>query len=406
MLLALAWRNLWRQKTRTFLSVASIAFTGALLLFMFSMQLGTYETMKNNTLRLFDGFAQIQPPGYSDDPDVSNFLTAPDAIVARLLQVPGVEAAAPRATSFVILANEDISYGAAIVGVDPATEPKITTVQSSIAEGRYLRPGDDDAIIVGATLARNLGVGLGDRVTMLGSGADRSIAADSLRIVGLFKTGISDVDRQFAQMPISRFRDTFAMPDGANMIAIGGARLADVNRVLPQLRAIAGDHGLVLRDWAQLQPALRQAITLDMSTAGAIYFSLVVVVVFITLNTLYMSVFERTREFGMLLAIGMKPGALGRMMWIELILLALIGAGAGIVLGSAVTYWFQGYGIPIAGAEELAAQFGLPSRIYPALSWFTALAGPLALVFSVTLGGLVPFFRILRLRPVSAMGAT
>ena len=405
MLFSLAWRNLWRQKTRTFLSIASISFTGALLLFMLSLQLGSYETMKTNTLKIFDGFAQIQPPGYKDDPDVSDFIPDPATVLSAIEQAPGVTAAAPRATSFVILANGEISYGAAILGVDPVKEPKITTVHSSISEGRYLKGGDDAAIIVGETLARNLGLDIGDRVTLLGSAADRSIAADSLEVVGIFRTGIGDVDRQFAQMPISRFRDTFAMPGGANMIAITGNRLSDVNRALPKLRKTAASAGLVVRNWAELQPALRQAITLDMSSSVAIYVSLMVVAVFITLNTLYMSVFERTREFGVLLAIGMKPGALGRMMWIELILLAVIGGVVAILIGGTATYYYQLHGIPLPGMEGLMAQFGMPSRIYPSLTIVSALAPPLAIIVSVSLGGILPFQHIRRLEPVTAMGA-
>ena len=178
-----------------------------------------------------------------------------------------------------------------------------------------------------------------------------------------------------------------------------------MNRARPQLRRLAAEHGLVLRDWAALQPALKQAITLDFSTSLTIYVSLVIVVVFIILNTLYMSVLERTREFGVLLAIGMRPGAIGRMLWLELILLAVLGCGIGIGLGSALVLFFQSYGIPVSGAAEIMEMFGLPARLYPSLSAVSAVAGPLAVVLSVALGGVLPFARILRLRPVAAMGA-
>ncbi len=405
MLFSLAWRNLWRQKTRTILSMLSMGFASALLVFMLSLQLGTYDTMKNNTLRVFDGFAQIQPKGYAKDPEISNFIPDASTLIAGIEGIRGISAATARGSSFAILANGDTSYGAAIIGVDPTTEPQVSTMGAAISKGRYLTTTDQDAIVMGEALARNLGVKLGDRVTLLGSAADRSIAADSLKLVGVFRTGIGQLDRQIAQMPLARFQDTFAMPGGANMIVVSGRSLPDVNRALPQLRTLAGDKNLVVRNWADLQPALQQAITLDLSTSATIYISLVVVVVFIILNTLLMSVLERTREFGVLLAIGMKPGPLGRMMWIELILLALLGSVAGIVVGGAVALWYQVHGIPLASLEGLLAQFGLPARIFPTLSLTSALVGPSAIVAGVALGGIVPYLRIRRLEPVAAMGA-
>jgi putative ABC transport system permease protein len=405
MLLSLAWRNLWRQKTRTILSMLSMGFASALLVFMLSLQLGTYATMKNNVLRVFDGFAQIQPQGYADDPEITKTIPDASTLIAGLEQIDGVSAASARGSSFAILANGDTSYGAAIIGVDPKTEPQVSTLGASITQGRYLSAADSDAIVMGDALARNLGVKLGQRVTLLGSAADRSIAADSLKLVGLFHSGIGQLDRQIAQMPLARFQDTFAMPGGANIIALVGPNLSAVNHALPDLRALAQDKNLVVRSWGDLQPGLQQAITLDISSASTIYVSLVVVVVFIILNTLLMSVLERTREFGVLLAIGMKPGPLGRMMWIELILLAVLGSVAGIVVGGSVAFWFQLHGIPLASLEGVMAQFGLPGAIYPALSPLSVLVGPSAIVLGVAVGGIVPYLRIRRLEPVAAMGA-
>ncbi len=408
MLFSLAWRNLWRQKTRTYLSMASMGFASALLVFMLSMQVGTYETMKTNTLKIFDGFAQVQQPGYSDDPELSNFIENSAGLTEKFSAVDGITAVSRRATGFVILANGETSYGAAVVGVDPEHEPKVSTLSSTVTTGRYLQADDAGTVVLGATLARNLGLEIGDHVTLLGSGADRSIAADSLQLVGVFETGMPQLDRQIAQMPLARFQDTFAMPGGAHNIALTGKTLNIVNRALDDVRLIAAQDGLVVRDWAELQPAIKQAIVLDASTSGAIYISLVIVVVFIILNTLFMSVLERTREFGVLLALGMKPGQIGRMMWIELVMLAVLGCAVGIIVGGAVSYYFQVYGLAIPNMEDMEdmmAQFGLPSRIHPAVTLFSALAGPLAIVAGVAIGGIVPYRRIKGLEPVSAMGS-
>lgn len=405
MIFALAWRNLWRQPVRTALSVFSIAFASALLVFALSFQLGVYDTMKANALRLFDGFAQLQPEGYADDPDIRKTLSDPFALASQAAAVSGVEAAAPRATSYVILANGERSFGAAIVGVDPEREPQVSTLASTVRDGRYFAPADTDSIVLGDALARNLQLSLGDHVTLLGSGLDGSIAADVLTLVGIFHSGISEIDRQIAQMPLKRFQETFAMGDTANVVVLSGKRLADVDNALPALGRLASERGIAARDWGELQPALKQAITLDFTTALLWYASMVVVVVFIILNTLLMSVFERTREFGMLLAVGMRSDLIGRMLWLELVLYALIGNVVGILIGGAAALYFQFHGITFSGLEGIFAEFGLPSQLFPALSFESVLAGPVIIVLSIAVMGYYPYRRVKGLEPVAAMGA-
>ena len=271
--------------------------------------------------------------------------------------------------------------------------------------GRYLRADDTAAIVLGDALARNLKLGLGDDVTILGSAVDGTVAADSLTIVGIFHTGIADLDRQTAEMPLARFQETFALGDQANVVALAGPSLGDVDAALPRLRDLAAARGLTVQDWGELQPALKQGITLDFSTSMLWYVSLVVVVVFIILNTLLMSVLERTREFGMLLAVGMRPRRIGRMLWLELVFLALLGNAIGIAVGGGAALWFQAHGVALGGLEGLMAQWGLPGRLYPSLTLVSALAGPGVIVFSVALAGVIPYRRILRLEPVAAMGS-
>lgn len=388
---------------RTALSLISMAFAATFLVFMLSFQLGVYDTMKGNALRIFDGFAQIQPKGYENDPDLKKLIADPDKVMAEALQVRGVTGAAVRATTYVILANGERSYGAAIVGVDPKAEAKVSSLSGTVHEGRYLAPADSGTIVLGDALARNLKFKLGDQVTVLGEAADGTVAADSLKLVGIFHTGMADIDRQIAEMPLSRFQQTFALGNAANVIALVGPTLDAIDTALPRLSQVTGGEGLSVVDWGRLQPALKQGITLDFSTSMLWYVSLVVVVVFIILNTLLMSVLERTREFGMLLAIGMQPPKIGLMLWIELVLLAVIGNGIGIAIGGGVAYWYQLHGIVFSGMEGLLSQFGLSGKLYPSVSLVSTLAGPLIIIVSVAIAGIIPFRRILRLEPVAAM---
>jgi ABC-type lipoprotein release transport system permease subunit len=404
-LFGLAWRNLWRRPQRTVLSLASIAIVSGLLVFVLSFQDGAYSQMKETTLRIFDGYAQLQPPGYADDPTLERTIASPQRLVREARSIDGVSAAAARVNGFAILANGSRSYAAAVVGVDPEAEARISTIASRITAGRYLTVADTDSAVIGDILARNLALGVGEKVTVLGSGLDGSVAADALTVAGIYHSGIPDLDRSILEMPLERAQATFNMQGAANTIVVGGPSLAAVDRAIPSLNALARKAGVTARDWQALEPTLRQTIDLKYATSMVFYASLVLVVAFIILNTLLMSVLERTREFGMLLALGMRSGQIGAMVWLELLILALAGCAIGVSVGAAVTLWLRHTGIVYPIDPKLLAQFGLPQRLVPTLSWFSALTGPGTLIAVVLVGGLAPYVRVRRLTPAIAMRA-
>ena len=406
MLAGLAWRNLWRQPRRTLLNVFSIAFAAVVMVFLLSFQLSTYATMKENVLRILDGFAQIQPHNYLDKPDLKKIITRPAALLAKAEAIPGIDAAAPRAMSFVILSGGHKSIGAAVVGVDPVREPRVSNLDRTIKQGRYLQANDDAAIVLGAALARDLGVAVGDKLTLLGEARDGSIAADVLKVIGIFATGTPEIDRQYAQMPLRRFQTTFALGAAVNVIVLAGPTLSGVSHALPALRRTLAPSRLAVQPWQALQPGLAAAINLDLSTSLLWYASLVIVVVFIILNTLLMSVLERTHEFGVLLAIGMRPAKLGGMIWLELALLALFGLGIGMAIGCAITLVLGHYGMAMPGAEAIFAQWGLPGKLFPRVSLVSLSTGPVVMAVAILAAGIFPYRRVRRLEPVPAMRAT
>ena len=304
-----------------------------------------------------------------------------------------------------IVSHGPRNYGAAAIGVAPVTEAKVSVLARTIAKGRYMTPQDRDAVVVGQALARNLKLSVGDKLTMLGGAYDGSIAADVLTVVGIFDSGAPELDRQVVQMPLKRFQEDFALGGRANLIALSGRRLAEFQTGLPDLHRIAQEAGLVLRGWTELQPAVYQHILLDVGFSSLLYASLIAVVVFIILNTILMSVLERTREFGMLLALGMRPAQIGRMVWLEILFLTGIGVAGGIAVGTAVTYWVSREGIVFSGFETLMRQWNMPSTFYPELNLISVLTGPLVIAGAIAVAGLVPYVHVRRLNPVTAMRA-
>jgi ABC-type lipoprotein release transport system permease subunit len=402
MLAALAWRNLWRRPQRTLLTLASITLVTALLVFVLSFQQGVYGAMKEATLRFFDGYAQLQPHGWADDPSLDRAIERPAVLVHEAESLPGVGVATERVNTFAILAHGPRSYGAAVVGVDPAQESRVSSLSSLIHAGRFLRPGDSDAAILGDTLARNLDLKVGDEVTVLGEGRDGSVAADVLHVVGLYHTGVPDLDRSIMEMPLARAEETFGMQGAVTTIALSGPSLAAVNGAVPALRALGRRTGVAVRDWAALEPAVHETIDLKYAASMLFYVTLVVVTAFILLNTLLMSVLERTREFAVLLALGMRPGQIGAMVWLELLGLALLGCLIGLVVGGSLVLWLEAVGIVFPVDPKLLAQYGIPSRLYPTLTLTSATFGPLALIAAVTVGGVAPYLRVMGLLPAMA----
>lgn len=402
MIRSLAWRNIWRQPRRTILTVLGIALPVTFLVFNLSLRTATNVAMQTNSLRTFDGFAQVQPKGYLKDPDFRKVIPQPEKLATELRGIDGISAAAPRLTTFAVLAHGPRSYGASVIGVDPARERAVSTLAVAVHAGRFLKASDSDAAVIGDGLARNLKLAVGDHVTLLGTAYDGSTAADVLRIVGIFHSGADSFDRETLEMPLARAQDTFGYGDRASTIAIAGPTLAGVESALPAAAQLAARHGVVVENWQALEPSLYDSFVFDSIVSTMVYSAIVVIVVFIILNTLLMSVLERTREFGVILALGMRPQLVGLVVWLELLLLTLVGIAFGIAIGGGLIFWLSHQGIALPGGEKMLAQLGLPQRLYPALTLPSLFAAPGAILLAVCVTGLVPYLHVQRLQAASA----
>jgi len=402
--LRLAWRNLWRQPRRTWLTTGAMVFSNTLLVFMISLQFGMYELMIDNTLQVFTGHMQVQAPGYKEDQKMRQTVPRIVPLADSLRDRFGLDTIAARGWAFGLASSDERSYGIGIFGVEPDYEPRVSSVPGLVREGRYLEEADATGIVIGSVLARNLRVGIGDELTLLGSGKDGSFAAAVVHVVGIFESGIADIDRNFAQMPLRLFQDMFYMDGDGHQVVVSAATLEAAELLLPEVAAALPDGaGLVVHDWDALQPGLRQAIQADMSSAFFMYGILVILVAFSVLNTQLMSVLERTHEFGIVMSLGLRPGRLGRLVMLETAMMGLMGLLIGAITGTLFTTWFTVNGLSIPGMEEMAAMFNLPARIYPEVTFATAVAGPLIVYGFTLLAALYPALRLHRLHPVEAM---
>jgi ABC-type lipoprotein release transport system permease subunit len=239
---------------------------------------------------------------------------------------------------------------------------------------------------------------------LLGSGYDGSFAAGVVEVVGVFDSGSADMDRGFAEVPLGYFQATFAMGDRGNSVAVAIDDLARVPEAVAAAREVAAARGqLAVLDWNALHPGLRQAIQTDLSSGWFMYGVLIVLVAFSVLNTQLMSVMERTREFGMIGALGVRPRRLASLVMLETGLMALIGLALGLLLGWLVALYFNVHGFSYPGMEEVAERFNLPGEMHPSLTVGALLLGPSVVFAFCLLAAAYPALRLFRLRPVQAM---
>ena len=404
--LRMAWRNLWRHSRRTWLTGTAMIFSNVLLVFMISLQFGSYDMMINNTLQAFSGHIQVQHPGYNENPKIRDSVPAVLALEEELAQTLPDARMAARAAGFALASSERRSFGIQVIGVQPALEPGVSTIPGLVSEGRFLNDMMAPEIVIGAVMARNLRVSIGDELTLLGSGRDGSFAAGVVSVVGIFETGSSDMDRSFAEVPLGYFQETFFMGDHGHSVVIAVDNLDQVATGVTRVRSALGERdGLAVLDWDALQPGLKQAIQADLSSAWFMYGVLIILVAFSVLNTQLMSVLERTREFGVITALGIKPGKLAFLVMLETALMALIGLAIGLFLGWLVALYFNTVGFSYPGMEEMADRFNLPGKIYPSVTPFSMVLGPLVVFVFCLLASIYPALRLFRLQPVEAMRA-
>ena len=406
----MAWRNVWRNPRRSVLTMLAIAFASLLLVFMLSWQFGSYDTMINSAVTIHTGHLQVQAKGYNDTGDIRLVVPNPAAIAGILEKTRGIAAYTFRADAFSLVTSKERTYGAMVIGIDPAREAGVSTFKELIRQGSYLSAGDIDQALVGELLAKNLQVGLGDELVVLGQGRDGSIAATVAKVKGIFSSGQEDFDRSTIHIPLTYFQDVYTMHGAVHEVVALCESLGDV----PEMkRAVAAgirnlskdDHQLVVLDWMELIPGLIEGIKMDLVSGFIFYIILIVVVAFSILNTFLMAIFERTREYGVLLAVGITPWRLTKLILIESSSITVVGVVMGIIAGSLITWYFQVHGIIISGASEVLRQYGLPERMFPQLSVLSVTIGPALVLVITLLTALYPALKVRRLRPVEALAS-
>ena len=398
---AIAWRNLWRNARRTWLTAGGIAFAIWMLTFAYALQKGAFDVMTDNGARLWIGHAQVQHPDFESEPVLENLIADVPRLRGAIEALDGVVAAAPRTEAAALVSAGERSFGAAVIGVEAAVESRWSGLAEAVSAGRYLQgPGE---AFVGAAMARNLGIGPGDELVLLGTAKEGGVAAAVAQVAGVFSTGSAALDRSLALIPIADFRAAWNLAeDEAHRLVIV---VDDVGEALDVAAAASGLAApFTVLDWQALMPEIEQFIELKLVGLYFFFVIIAIIVTFSVINAFLMTLFERTAEFGMLKAIGMRPrGILGQLQF-EALLLWALGVLLGVGLSLALVLWLEAAGMAMP-MDPNAVMPGLkmPDRIHPSMGWGAAWASCLTMLAGTQAALLVPAVRLRRLNCVEAL---
>ncbi len=401
LILTVALRNLLGHLPRTLLTVGAIAVGLASLIFLWSFNDGLHRNMLGNFQRAIVGSLQIHQQGFFKQPELSGYIRNPQKIV-NALEAGGVTAYSRRLESFGLVASDDTTEGVMLIGVDPTTESRVTELKKRIGIGRFLQTGDSYAVILGATLANNLRVKLGDDVIIVGYDRYGAMVAESFNLIGIITSGEMGLDRGMAITNLSTLQEMVDMPGQVTtfVVSLPEPRIAKIS---DELGLRLQGETLEIMPWYAMFPVMKEWVTLH---NGFLYLFIGVVLFIVLageLNTLLLSMLERTREFGVLMAIGTSRKELARLLVLEALIIGLLGTLCGLVLGFLIVFITGVTGIDLSILLGATSRFYVDPLVHPQLNLEHLGISVTAILVTSVAAGLYPAWRASLLQPAEAI---
>ena len=400
-LLRLAWRNLWRNHRRTSIMLMAIVLGAWAMIFMTALMRGMVTEVVKDGISALPGHVQVHHPGYRDDPSIANLIPVTDTELKARFADAGIPQWATRVRVPAVITSEYDSRGLTLLGIDPEMERGMTFVDYDAVEGRFLESVDDRGIVIGKKLAKTLNTELGKRVVLMSQDPDNDIADRGFRIVGLFEANVTTFEEAYVFAGKRTVQQMLRIGDQVSELVVLGDDYRDVEAVFRQTAELV-DGSLSVERWYDLDAYLGSMLgVMD----GFVFVWIVVIFLALSfglVNTLVMAVFERVREIGLMLALGMRPiNILGQIVIESLMLLAM-----GLVIGTALS-WASVQpikdGIDISIVGEGLDMWGMSSVLYPELLLSDVILANVVVLVLGFLASLSPAWRASRYQPIEAI---
>jgi ABC-type lipoprotein release transport system permease subunit len=396
----LGWRNVLRNRRRSAVILVAIAVGLWSMLVFAAFTRGWSNDVRHNAIETLTGHLQVHAPGYLDDPSVDRTLAPPDKALLTLLDGPQVAAWASRVRVPAVVMSERETAGVTLVGIDPAREAGLSFIAGAVREGRDLAGLDGDGILVGRKLAQRLRTGLGKRVVVMSQARDHSVADRGFPVVGVYDADRSSTEMSFVFVGRARAQRMLGLESRVSEVSVMLRDPSQLDAFFSRARAAAV--GEDVEPWTALEPMAQAMVALGEAWIWIFYVVMYVAMAFGLVNTLLMAVLERTREFGLVQALGMKPRLILEQVLSESFVLLAAGLLAGGLLAGVTLALLRG-GIDFSAFAEGAEMWGMSKVIYPTLGLADVASAVAFVVVLGVLASLYPALRAARKVPVEAI---
>ncbi len=402
--LKLAWRNIWRNRRRTFITMGSVFFAVILSTLMVSIKEGMYSRMIDSMVGAYSGYVQVHSNGYWEDKSLDESMVLSDSLIQAVSATKGVTGYIPRIESFALAASDEVTKGSLVVGIDPGLEKEHSNMHERVSEGEYLNE-NDNSVLVGAGLAKYLKLGIGDTIVLLGAGYHGISAAGKYPIKGIVKFGSPELSKQLVILPLKEAQWFYGTE---NMISSLIVAVDDPDNAAPitkRLKSLLSENYEVM-DWKEMNPEMVNLIKNERTEGWVFMFILYMVIGFGIFGTMLMMIAERMHEFGVLIAVGMKRINLAVMVLTEVIIISLMGAFAGMIGAFPVcSYWYFN---PIQFDTEgdmgkMYEEYGLEPVLQASLDPNVFLQQGVIVALLAIAIAIYPFLKINRIDAIEAM---
>lgn len=398
----MAWRNLWRNRRRTLITVASIFFGVLLSTYMTSMQEGSYEKMVDIVVKFYSGYIQIHNEEFWENKSINNTFDYNPELVALAESHKEVQLVFPRLESFALASSENLTKGAVIFGIDPVKEDQWTNLSSKIRQGKYLQPGDQ-GVVIGEGLAGYLKLGLGDTLVMVSQGYHGISAAGKYPIRGLVKHASPELDKMAVYIDLPLCQELFSAPGKITSLVINVKNNDDMASALRKLKKEVSSPYSV-KSWEEMQPEIVQQIESDRAGGVVMKAILYLVIAFGILATIMMMIAERKKEFGVMVAVGMQKIKLARILFVETLMIGLLGVLSGVIFSYPIILLQEANPIPLTGqTAQLMEDFGFEPFMFFSSQSFVFTQQVVSIFILTLLIGIYPLIAATRLNVLKSL---